>query len=46
MVQEGLLPCNDLTGCFPMSKTTEDIPPAIAKQHQPSEMTINVVNGQ
>ena len=34
-VQEGLLPCNELIGCFTNSKTSEDIPPAIAKQHEP-----------
>ncbi|KAG5680706.1 hypothetical protein PVAND_010197 [Polypedilum vanderplanki] len=34
-IQEGLLPCNELIGCFTNSKTKEEIPPAIAKQHQP-----------
>lgn len=34
-IQEGLLPCNELIGCFTNSKTTEEIPPAIAKQHLP-----------
>lgn len=34
-IQEGLLPCNELIGCFTNSKTSEDIPPAIAKQHEP-----------
>ncbi|XP_070493239.1 glutamate--cysteine ligase [Chironomus tepperi] len=33
-VQEGLLPCNELIGCFTNSKTSEEIPPAIAKQHE------------
>jgi hypothetical protein len=35
-IQEGLLPCNELIGCFTNSKTTEEIPPAIAKQHSGS----------
>jgi hypothetical protein len=42
-IQEGLLPCNELIGCFTNSKTTEEIPPAIAKQHSGSAPT--QVNG-
>lgn len=43
-IQEGLLPCNELIGCFTNSKTTEDIPTAIAKQHQ-SATSNHLVNG-
>ena len=40
-IQEGLLPCNELIGCFTNSKTSEDIPPAIAKQHEPKTQNGN-----
>lgn len=40
-IQEGLLPCNELLGCFTNSKTVEEIPPAIAKQHQSKTPEIN-----
>lgn len=41
-IQEGLLPCNELIGCFTNTKTTEEIPPAIAKHIGPST---NLSNG-
>lgn len=34
-IQEGLMPCNELIGCFTNSKTSEEIPSAIAKQNCP-----------
>ncbi|CRK99012.1 CLUMA_CG011962, isoform A [Clunio marinus] len=44
-IQEGLLPCNELIGCFMNSKTAEEIPPAIAKQHQTPVTSNHLTNG-
>lgn len=46
-IQEGLLPCNELLGCLMNSKTTEEIPQAIAKAiaKQHTTASNNVSNG-
>jgi hypothetical protein len=40
-IQEGQLPCNELIGCFTNSKTTEEIPPAIARANNNSKNSTN-----
>lgn len=38
MIQEGLLPCNELLGCFTgtSSKTKDEIPSAVKLHHVPN----------